>query len=345
MLARRGPDMNSMHQPLSLNELQALLTRVFSPDALGEWALLLGCLALAALVSWALFRAVTRRDNSLLFGDGVIDGALFPLLALGLAFGAALLMIYVLLVAQTGSLGMPLIIMVAIPLTVIGIMPGFWLLNVFFTEPVAGIDNPILFTATAMIGMIALAGIVVRNSIILIDFIQRLREQGRALNDALIEAGFELTDDPEKIEVVIASYDREFTWKKFQIAFEALWFHKRAILVATNPDMFCPMPGGRGEVDAGAVIAALEACTGVNCSANVGKPNKLMIDMVMAKTGLDPKKCIMVGDRLYTDIAMGKAAGMDTALVFTGETTKEMLQVADRQSQPTYALERIDELL
>ena len=108
---------------------------------------------------------------------------------LGLAFGAALLMIYVLLVAQTGSLGMPLIIMVAIPLTVIGIMPGFWLLNVFFTEPVAGIDNPILFTATAMIGMIALAGIVVRNSIILIDFIQRLREQGRALNDALIEAG------------------------------------------------------------------------------------------------------------------------------------------------------------
>ena len=98
-------------------------------------------------------------------------------------------MIYVLLVAQTGSLGMPLIIMVAIPLTVIGIMPGFWLLNGLFTKPVAGYDNPILFTATAMIGMIALAGIVVRNSIILIDFIQRLREQGVSLNEALIEAG------------------------------------------------------------------------------------------------------------------------------------------------------------
>ena len=108
---------------------------------------------------------------------------------LGLAFGAALLMIYVLLVAQTGSLGMPLIIMVAIPLTVIGIMPGFWLLNGLFTDPIAGIDNPILFTATAMIGMIALAGIVVRNSIILIDFIQRLRAQGTPLADALIEAG------------------------------------------------------------------------------------------------------------------------------------------------------------
>ncbi|TAN49828.1 MAG: efflux RND transporter permease subunit [Methylococcaceae bacterium] len=107
---------------------------------------------------------------------------------LGLAFGAALLMIYVLLVAQTASLGLPLVIMVAIPLTVIGIMPGFWLLNLF-SSPVAGYDNPILFTATGMIGMIALAGIVVRNSIILIDFIGKLREQGVALADALIEAG------------------------------------------------------------------------------------------------------------------------------------------------------------
>ncbi len=101
---------------------------------------------------------------------------------LGLAFGAALLMIYV----QTGSLGIPLIIRLAIPLTITGIMPGFCLLNALFTEPVAGLDNSILFAA---IGMIALAGIVVRNSIILIDFIERLREEGTDLADALIEAG------------------------------------------------------------------------------------------------------------------------------------------------------------
>ncbi|HLF96980.1 MAG TPA: efflux RND transporter permease subunit, partial [Methylococcaceae bacterium] len=73
---------------------------------------------------------------------------------LGLAFGAALLMIYVLLVAQTGSLGLPLVIMVAIPLTIIGIMPGFWLLNLF-AGPVGAYENPVLFTATGMIGMIA----------------------------------------------------------------------------------------------------------------------------------------------------------------------------------------------
>lgn len=109
---------------------------------------------------------------------------------LGLAFAAALVMIYVLLVGQTGSLTVPLVMMIAIPLTVIGIMPGFWLLNHLAATPVAGFANPIYFTATAMIGMIALAGIVVRNSIILIDFIERIRTRADVtLADALIEAG------------------------------------------------------------------------------------------------------------------------------------------------------------
>jgi multidrug efflux pump subunit AcrB len=108
---------------------------------------------------------------------------------LGLAFAAALVMIYVLLVGQTGSLSVPLVMMIAIPLTVIGIMPGFWLLNLF-AAPIAGYPNPIYFTATAMIGMIALAGIVVRNSIILIDFIERIRARADVtLTEALIEAG------------------------------------------------------------------------------------------------------------------------------------------------------------
>ena len=109
---------------------------------------------------------------------------------LGLAFAAALVMIYILLVGQTSSLTMPLVMMIAIPLTIIGIMPGFWLLNLVMTSPIEGYPNPIYFTATAMIGMIALAGIVVRNSIILVDFIERIRDRGDVtLAEALIEAG------------------------------------------------------------------------------------------------------------------------------------------------------------
>lgn len=71
----------------------------------------------------------------------------------------------------------------------IGIMPGFYFLNVFFTPAVGGYDDPIFFTATAMIGMIALAGIVVRNSILLIDFVLNALREGKPLRDALLESG------------------------------------------------------------------------------------------------------------------------------------------------------------
>jgi multidrug efflux pump subunit AcrB len=108
---------------------------------------------------------------------------------LGIAFGAALVLIYILLLVETGSYGMPLIIMAAIPLTMIGIMPGFWLLNLIADHPVGGYGTPVFFTATAMIGMIALAGIVVRNSIILIDFIHHAMQRGLPLKEAIIESG------------------------------------------------------------------------------------------------------------------------------------------------------------
>jgi multidrug efflux pump subunit AcrB len=107
---------------------------------------------------------------------------------LGLAFAAALLGIFVILMFQTGSRMLPLLIMLAIPLTLIGIMPGFWLLNALFSTPVGGYPNPTFFTATAMIGMIALAGIVVRNSVVLIDFIHMAQEEGLPLREAIIRS-------------------------------------------------------------------------------------------------------------------------------------------------------------
>jgi len=122
-------------------------------------------------------------------GEGEWNITLDVFRDLGLAFGAALILIYILLILETGSYAMPLIIMGAIPLTTIGIMPGFWLLNLLFDHPVGGYDTPIFFTATAMIGMIALAGIVVRNSIILIDFIHHALKRGTPLRDALVESG------------------------------------------------------------------------------------------------------------------------------------------------------------
>lgn len=108
---------------------------------------------------------------------------------LGLAFGGALLLIYVLMVYQTGSYLIPLVQMISIPLTIIGIMPGFWLLNLTTGGVVGGYADPVYFTATAMIGMIALAGIADRNAILLLDFIQSVRNRGVSLKEALIESG------------------------------------------------------------------------------------------------------------------------------------------------------------
>jgi multidrug efflux pump subunit AcrB len=108
---------------------------------------------------------------------------------MGIAFAFALTAIFIILRIQTNSASLSLIIMSAIPLTVIGIMPGFWLLNQFGERTIAGAPEPVLFTATAMIGMIALAGIVVRNSLILVEFINQARSQGMAIKQALIAAG------------------------------------------------------------------------------------------------------------------------------------------------------------
>jgi multidrug efflux pump subunit AcrB len=95
---------------------------------------------------------------------------------MGAAFGAAILGIYVLVVAQFGSFRLPLVILTPIPLTLIGILIGHWLLG----AP---------FTATSMIGFIALAGIIVRNSILLVDFIRHSGAEGRSLREIVLQAG------------------------------------------------------------------------------------------------------------------------------------------------------------
>jgi multidrug efflux pump subunit AcrB len=95
---------------------------------------------------------------------------------MGLAYSVGLVLIYLLVVAQFGSYVLPLIIMAPIPLTIIGVMPGHALLRA-------------QFTATSMIGMIALAGIIVRNSILLVDFIDIEVRAGRSLEDAVVRAG------------------------------------------------------------------------------------------------------------------------------------------------------------
>ena len=164
------------------------------------------------------------------------------------------------------------------------------------------------------------------------------------LKDALREAGIRMSEEPEEIDIVIASYDRGFDYRKLQIAFDAIWFHKRARLVTTNPDRYCPFPGGRGEPDAAAIVGAIEGCTGTKCEANVGKPDPIMLETIMDLVGLETEDCVMTGDRLYTEIRMASEAGMPSAVVLTGETRAEDLE-KESETIPDFALERIDHLM
>jgi multidrug efflux pump subunit AcrB len=132
----------------------------------------------AGSMAIARYNAVqpARLDETAIKWDGEWQVTIEVFRDLGLAFAAVLLLIYVLVVWWFESFTLPLVIMAPIPLTLIGILPGHALSGAFFT-------------ATSMIGMIALAGIIVRNSILLVDFIQLRQRDGAALREAVIEAG------------------------------------------------------------------------------------------------------------------------------------------------------------
>ena len=165
------------------------------------------------------------------------------------------------------------------------------------------------------------------------------------LVDALREAGFKVSEDPEEIDIVIASYDRTFDYRKLQIAFDAIWFHKRAFLMATNPDRFCPFPGGRGEPDCAAIIAAIEACTGEKCREVIGKPNPIMLREALGDLEVDLRNVVMVGDRLSTDIEMAVNAEMASAMTLTGESTWAEVLELQPERRPTMVLDRVDKLI
>ncbi len=112
--------------------------------------------------------------------------------------------------------------------------------------------------------------------------------------------------------------------------------------IATHPDFNCPVAGGVIP-DIGAIIAFVEASTGRRPEVVIGKPNRHILDMAAARLGLPLEALCMVGDRLYTDIAMGRAAPIQTALVLSGETRADDLPGSP--FQPDHVFEHLGALL
>ncbi|HSB05125.1 MAG TPA: HAD-IIA family hydrolase [Thermodesulfobacteriota bacterium] len=152
----------------------------------------------------------------------------------------------------------------------------------------------------------------------------------------LKRAGFQITEEPKEIEYVVVAFDRTFDYRKLNISFQAIKLG--AHFVATNPDRTCPVEGGEIP-DCAGMIAAIEAVTQKKVEVIVGKPSPFIIQTALEVMELQPKDCILIGDRLETDIQMGQNAGIATGLVLTGVTDVKTLK--ESSIQPDFVFQSI----
>ena len=159
------------------------------------------------------------------------------------------------------------------------------------------------------------------------------------LSAQLRAAGLALTDDPQSCDVLVASYDRGFDYDRLTDALRAL--ESGAAFVGTDPDV--TVPTGEGQVPgSGAIINAIAGVAGREPDAVLGKPATEATDAACARLGVAPEECLVVGDRLDTDIAMGARTGMTTVLVLTGVTDRETLARSD--VEPAYVIDGLGDI-
>lgn len=169
--------------------------------------------------------------------------------------------------------------------------------------------------------------------------LDELRGHGLTIVDPSTDQDPREVIQPRGIDAVVVAFDRTLDYRKLNTAYQALINGAR--FFATNADKMCPMPGG-GIPDAGATIAALEHITGRTVEILAGKPSTLIMDVALSRLDLPPERCLMVGDRLETDMLMGQQAGMMTAVVMSGASTRE--DVARMAQPPNVVLENIGEI-
>jgi HAD superfamily hydrolase (TIGR01450 family) len=162
------------------------------------------------------------------------------------------------------------------------------------------------------------------------------------MKEMLEDAG--ISTESEKPQFVVLGYDTEISYDKISTA--SIHLHSGVPLVASHPDMVCPSPEG-GLPDVGAYLAMFKATTGVDPVHITGKPNPGMILHKIEALGLEPSRCAMVGDRLYTDIAMASRAKCVGVLVLSGEATLADLESisAGDDEMPDIIVESVADLL
>ena len=137
--------------------------------------------------------------------------------------------------------------------------------------------------------------------------------------------GFEVRPD-HRVRWVVIAFDRTFDYAKLNVALQAV--KQGARLIATNPDRTCPTEDGEIP-DCAGMIAAVEAVTGHTVETIVGKPSPIILEVALAALGVAAADAVMVGDRIETDIVMGKQRGLATVLVLSGITRADDPRIAE----------------
>lgn len=158
----------------------------------------------------------------------------------------------------------------------------------------------------------------------------------------LREEGLCITEDAEPdVKVVLVAFDNEFTYQKAEKACKILLTYPDVTYLATNPDLCCPTAFG-SVPDCGAICRML-ACAVKRQPVFLGKPNPILVELCCSMTGFSKEETLVVGDRLYTDIACGINAGVETAVVFTGEAAPD--DCRHTEYPPTYQFPTVRQLL
>lgn len=152
----------------------------------------------------------------------------------------------------------------------------------------------------------------------------------------LAEADINVTEKVERVDVVLVGFDMELTTQKVRNTCEILSTQNVAYL-ATNPDLTCPVTFGFIP-DCGSICGMIKNATGRE-PRFIGKPESSMVDIVRAKYGYHAEETVVVGDRLYTDVAAGLNAGVVSVCVLTGEATVEEIQ--NGYIKPTFTFESV----
>lgn len=160
------------------------------------------------------------------------------------------------------------------------------------------------------------------------------------IKNELQAAGFQTATTPKETDIVIISWDRDFHYQHLNFAYQAI--KNGAKSIATNPDRTCPVVGG-DVPDCGAIIGAIEGATGKNIDLVIGKPSYITANIALDLLNIDHTACLMVGDRLETDVFLGKEAEIDTALVLSGVTKEE--DINQSPYTPDYVLNSIGDLI